>query len=45
MHVAIIGFGGFATTNVVVPIKTNKPLNLGYIHNLKHLLDQTFCSL
>lgn len=41
MHVAIIEFGGYATTNVVVvvPIKTNKPLKLGYSYNLKHLFD------
>jgi hypothetical protein len=39
MHVTIIEFGSFATTNVVVPIKTNKPLKLGYTYNLKHLLD------
>ncbi len=45
MHVVTIEFGGFATTYVVVPIKANKPLNLGYTHNLKHLLDQTFCNL
>ncbi len=46
MHVATIEFGGFVTTNVVVvPIKTNKPLKLGYTNNLKHLLDQKFYSL
>jgi hypothetical protein len=46
MHVATIEFGGYATTNVVVvPIKRNKPLKLGYSYNLKHLFDQKFCSL
>jgi hypothetical protein len=45
MHVVTIEFGGFATTNVIVPMKTNKPLKLGYTYNLKHLLDQKFCSL
>jgi hypothetical protein len=40
MHVTIIEFGSFGTTNVVVvPIKTNKLLKLGYTYNLKHLLD------
>jgi hypothetical protein len=35
MHVVTIESSGFATTNVVVPIKKNKPLKIGLLLQLK----------